>query len=164
MNVTTFFERHHQALYRYLERFCGDADLAADAAQETFVRLFERPPAGEPEVGWLYRVATNIVRDDQRGRVRHVRLLAGGESRAPLADPPPDAHALVEGAARRDAVSAALATLSEKERTALLMREEGYAHREIAAALDTTTGSVGTLIARALDRLSERMNLDPEHL
>jgi DNA-directed RNA polymerase specialized sigma24 family protein len=42
------------------------------------------------------------------------------------------------------------------------MREEGFTHREIAEAVGTTTGSVGTLIARALDRLAERLPLDQE--
>ncbi len=59
---------------------------------------------------------------------------------------------------------AALATLNEKERTVLLMREEGFTHREIAEAVGTTTGSVGTMIARALDRLAERLPLDAEDL
>jgi len=60
------------------------------------------------------------------------------------------------------AVRAALDALTEKERTVLLMREEGFAHREIAEAVGTTTGSVGTMIARALDKLAERLPLDPE--
>jgi DNA-directed RNA polymerase specialized sigma24 family protein len=34
------------------------------------------------------------------------------------------------------------------------MREEGFTHREIADAVGTTTKSVGTLIARALDRMA----------
>jgi DNA-directed RNA polymerase specialized sigma24 family protein len=42
------------------------------------------------------------------------------------------------------------------------MREEGFAHREIAEAVGTTTGSVGTLIARALDRLAQQLPLDAE--
>jgi RNA polymerase sigma factor (sigma-70 family) len=53
----------------------------------------------------------------------------------------------------RAAVRRALACLSEKERTILLMREEGFSHREIAEAVGTTTGSVGTMFARALTKL-----------
>ena len=56
----------------------------------------------------------------------------------------------------------ALATLSDKERAVLLMREEGFTHREIAEAVGTTTGSVGTMIARALDKLAQRLDLDAE--
>ena len=44
------------------------------------------------------------------------------------------------------------------------MREEGFAHREIADAIGTTTGSVGTMIARALDKLAERLSLDGEDM
>lgn len=34
------------------------------------------------------------------------------------------------------------------------MREEGFKHREIAEALGTTTATVGTLIARSLEKLA----------
>jgi DNA-directed RNA polymerase specialized sigma24 family protein len=54
--------------------------------------------------------------------------------------------------------------LGEKERTVLLMREEGFSHREIADAVGTTTGSVGTMIARALDKLAAELPLDAEDL
>jgi DNA-directed RNA polymerase specialized sigma24 family protein len=42
-----------------------------------------------------------------------------------------------------------------------LLREEGFTHREIAEQVSTTTKSVGTLIARALDRVS-KVALTPE--
>jgi RNA polymerase sigma factor (sigma-70 family) len=156
-----FFADHHASLYRYLVRFTGDPDLAADAAQEAFARLVERPPP-VVERAWLFRVATNAALEHTRTRRRRWRLLAARPARAPMADPPRDPHELVEASEARDAVTRALATLSEKERTALLMREEGCAHREIAAALGTTTGSVGTLLARALDRLAARLTPDRE--
>jgi DNA-directed RNA polymerase specialized sigma24 family protein len=41
----------------------------------------------------------------------------------------------------------------------LLMREEGFTHQEIAAAAGTTTKSVGTMVARALNRLAEQLDL-----
>ena len=162
-NVARLFELHHESLYRYLVRFCGDAEAAADAVQETFVRLIEqRPP--RVERAWLVRVASNLVMEAGRTRARRTRLLAESPARAPMGDAPPDPHDLLEATHRRDAVAKALAVLSVKERTALLMREEGFAHREIAAALDTTTGSVGTLIARALDRLARQLAPDGEAL
>jgi RNA polymerase sigma factor (sigma-70 family) len=164
IDATRLFEEHHQPLYRYLVRFCGDEEVAADAAQETFLRLIERPPNEEVGRAWLYRIATNLVIDTSRTRARRFRLASASPERTPMADAPPDPHEAVEADARRAAVAAALATLSAKERTALLMREEGFSHREIAEAVETTTGSVGTLLARALDRLAARLPLDPEHL
>ena len=59
---------------------------------------------------------------------------------------------------------AALARLKDKERIAVLMREEGFSHREIADAVGTTTGSVGTLLARTLERLAREITLDREVL
>src|SRR5437763_503743 len=72
---------------------------------------------------------------------------------------PADPGALLERAELRRRVRAALEGLSHKERTALLLREEGFGHREIAAAVGTTTGSVGTLVARALAKLARLLDL-----
>ncbi len=164
-DVAALFAAHHAPLLRYLTRLTGDRDRAADAAQEAFVRLIDRPPADASEPrAWLFTVATNVVREGGRTRARRERLLADAPGRAPLADAPGDAHALLEAGDRRAAVRAALGALSDKERTALLMREEGFAHREIAAALGTTTGSVGTLLARALAKLAALLPLDRDAL
>lgn len=156
--VSRLFENHHEALYRYLVRLSGDADLAADAAQETFVRLFEQPSTARIERGWLFRVGTNLILDRVRTTARRDRLLGASGERT-MGDPPRDPHAALEAEQRRLAVVAALRALSDKERIAVLMREEGFAHREIADAVGTTTGSVGTLLARALDRLASQIGV-----
>src|SRR5918999_54379 len=97
LDVARVFDDHHQSLYRYLVRFCGDADLAADAAQEAFLRLVERPPpVGGSERAWLFTVATNVVLESARTQSRRGRLLATAETRAPVGDPPRDPHELVE--------------------------------------------------------------------
>ena len=162
--LAQLFEEHHGSLYRYLVRLSGDPDVAADAAQEAFVRLIEHPPANGVERAWLFKVGTNVVFEGNRTRTRQARLLEASPSRAPIGDPEPGIHERVERADRHVAVRAALDALSAKERTALLMREEGFAHREIADALGTTTGSVGTLLVRALDKLAAALPLDPEVL
>jgi len=163
MDAERLYAENYQALCRYLYRFSGDADAAADVAQEAFVRLLERPAPGNPRA-WLYKVATNLAAEHGRTRKRRWRLLLGAPDRGPQGDAPPLPDAAAEGGERRERVRAALLTLSEKERTALLMREEGFAQREIAEAVGTTTGSVGTLIARALDKLADRLGLDQEDL
>ena len=159
--ATELFENHHEALYRYLVRLAGDADVAADAAQEAFVRLLERPPIGAVERAWLFKVATNYVFEGRRTATRRFRLLSGRGERT-MADPPRDQQASVEADERRRVVTAALTRLSDKEGVALLMREEGFTHREIAEAVGTTTGSVGTLLARAIGRLARETTLARE--
>jgi RNA polymerase sigma factor (sigma-70 family) len=161
--ISRLFENHHDALYRYLVRLSGDADLAADAAQETFVRLFEQPPDAVIERAWLFKVGTNLVFERARTASRRERLLFATGERT-MADPPRDPHEAVVADDRRRVVLDAIARLSEKERVAVLMREEGFSHREIAAAVGTTTGSVGTLLARALQRLARAIQLDEDAL
>jgi RNA polymerase sigma factor (sigma-70 family) len=157
------FARHHAELYRYVARFTGDPDLAEDVVQDVFVRLAERPPGHEAQLrGWLFRVATRAAIDALRGSRRRLALLSGRPDRQPMGEPPLDPAAALEREELRGRVRAALQELAPRERAILLMREEGFAHREIAAAVGTTTGSVGTMIARALEKLARRLELDGE--
>jgi RNA polymerase sigma factor (sigma-70 family) len=158
--VRELFERHHEPLLRYLQRFTGDADLAADAAQEAFVRLLRHQPSPDAERTWLFRVATNAARDTLRVRNRRRLLLLAGGGRVPHGDPAEPADAQVARERRRMVVREALASLRDRERAALLMRESGFSHAEIAQAVGTTTKSVGTLLARALAHLQQRLQLD----
>jgi RNA polymerase sigma factor (sigma-70 family) len=159
MDLDALFVEHRDAVCRYVTRYTGDADLAEDVTQETFWRLARRP-FGVPHhlKGWLFRVATNLARDARKTarRRRELVQLAGAENPTPA---PADPGELLERAELRRRLRAALDGLSDKERTALLLREEGFAHREIAGALGTTTGSVGTLVARALAKLARVLEL-----
>ena len=157
MDLAELFDATYDALFRYLVRLSRDRDLAADAAQEAFVRVIERPPPNGATRAWLFRVATNVILERRRTDWRRRRLLDGAAARAPIADPPRDPLELAEARDEHARVAAALEALSPKERSAVLMREEGFSHREIAEALGTTTGSVGTVLARALDRLAHAL-------
>lgn len=144
-------------------RLTGDPDTAQDAAQEAFARLVASPPPRNDQPrAWLFTVATNVVRGSANALRRRRVLLQAGASRVPAADPPRSPEELAEAGEVAELVRRALADLTERERTLLLMREEGFTHREIARAIGTTTGSVGTMIARALDRLAEALPLDTE--
>ena len=157
MDPAALYRDHAPALMRYLIRLTGDQHLAEDAVHETFVRLVERPPQHEPSRGWLFTVATNVVREHGRMSKRRQILL----DRAPLdalhGDGVRDPGELAESNDLRVRVGAALAALSPRDRTALLMREEGFTHEEIARMVDTTTKSVGTIIARALRKLAREL-------
>lgn len=158
MRTESLYAAHRPALVRYLARFAGDPDLAEDAAQEAFVRLEERPPASDANLrAWLFTVATRIAVDQARTLRRRDTLLEAAPDRPAMGEPPERPDEALDRAELRRRVRSALDTLDEKERTVLLMREEGFAHREIAAAVGTTTGSIGTMIARALRKLADRL-------
>ena len=163
MPLAELFAQHHVELYRYVARFTGDPDLAEDVVQDVFVRLSERPPGDQSHLrGWLFRVATTVAIDSMRGARRRLALVRERPDRQPLGDPPPDPATALEREETRRRVREALEALGAKERSVLLMREEGFTHHEIAAAVGTTTKSVGTMIARALDKLARQLNLDAE--
>ena len=147
------FRLYHAPLVRYLTRRLGDRDWAEEVAQETFLRALRQPSLAS-ERAWLFAVATNLVRDDARReqrRRRHLQLLAD-EARDAVAEPHERAVERAQEAAwARRAVDA----LAERDRLALLMREEGLDYHEIAEALGLSVGSVGTTLSRARRRLAE---------
>lgn len=157
MDGGALYRTESDALRRYLSRMSGDADAAEDLVQETFVRALRHPAALERAGrGWLFTVATNLLRDRARSRERHARLAKQVVERSA---PRTDAEA--EAGELRKRLATALAALSHRERSAILLRHEGYAQREIAEILGTTTGTIGTLTARALRKLADSEPLRP---
>jgi RNA polymerase sigma-70 factor (ECF subfamily) len=151
-DVERLFRTYNAPLVRYLTRRLGDRDWAEEVAQETFLRAL-RQDRIDNERAWLFAVATNLVRDEARKdarRRRHLALLAEQERATEAVEPEPTSlERAQEAAMARRAVDA----LAERDRLALLMREEGLSYDEIAVALDLSPGSVGTTLSRARRRL-----------
>jgi RNA polymerase sigma-70 factor (ECF subfamily) len=150
-DLAQLFEQYYASLVRMLYRRVGDRDRAEDLAQETFARAVAAPP-NNPRP-WLFAVALNLVREDgRRAATRGRRLeLLRGEQDTPDNGPDVDLERR-EDVAR---VRAALATLNERDREALLLRAEGFDYEEIAATLGLAKGAIGTTLARARRRLVE---------
>ena len=143
------FRAHFQRLYRYLDRLSGEPELAADLAQDAFVRLYRRGSFPDAPEAWLITVATNLFRNAWSKRTRRLQLLTPTRSEGVLADAAPSPAESADGMDERRAVRAALDRVPERERQMLLLRAEGYSYRDIARALELNEGSVGTLLARA---------------
>ena len=155
VDLNALYLEHNEALTRYLTRLTGDRDSAADAAQEAYSRLLSQPPARDDNLrAWLYTVATNVVRDGWKKQQTALRLVQSQDG-VPTSSTPQDPHDIVERSERQQAVRKVLDRMSARDKTVLLMREEGFSHKEIAAAVDTTTKSVGTMIARALRKFAK---------
>lgn len=152
-DVECLFRTYNAALVRYLTRRLGDRDWAEEVAQETFVRALRQDNITN-ERAWLFAVATNLVRDEARKdarRRRHLALLAEQERESVVEPESTSVEKAQEAAFARKAVDA----LAERDRLALLMREEGLDYGEIAEALELSPGSVGTTLSRARRRLVE---------
>ncbi|MEP7346749.1 MAG: RNA polymerase sigma factor, partial [Gemmatimonadaceae bacterium] len=133
---TVVFESRFPELLRYLVRLTGEPALAADIAQETFVRLYERGTTPENVRGWLVTVAHNLFRDGRRRSSRRERLIELKAATEPQFEDPRAAEDTVDAEAERQRVRNALDQLPERDRRLLLLRHEGYSYRELSTALE----------------------------
>lgn len=136
----------------YATRLLGDRAEAEDVAQEAMLRLWRIAPdwrPGEAKVtSWLYRVVTNLCSDRQRARRRRAAE-ALDDVPEPASDSP-GAEAGLIAADRSAALKAALDSLPERQRQALVLRHfEGMTNPEIAAVMEIGVEAVESLTARA---------------
>jgi RNA polymerase sigma-70 factor, ECF subfamily len=152
--LAALFNAYHTPLVRFLTRRLGDRDEAEEIAQETFVRALKQETIAS-ERSWLFAVASNLVRDEARRgareRKRHDLIRVREEAEATVEPEPTSMERAEDQALARQAIE----MLGERDREALLMREEGLGYEEIAEALDLSLASVGTTLSRARRRLME---------
>jgi len=150
-------ERHLPMLLRVALRVAGNRAIAEDAVQETLTLSYQRLVSYRHEASFktflaaiAARQAHTMVRAERRRAKREQGAAAPGLSATP------EQELQAAAAARR--VRAALAVMPRTQREAALLRlDAGLSHREIAAALDSTEGSVRVLVYRALKQLRERL-------
>ena len=157
------FRENYQELLRFLTRRTGDAERAADLAQDTFVRL-SAMPAGNVDIenprAFVYRVAGNLAIDAMRREARIQAHFATSEvgSVVPDSKATPEGVALARDQLRR--LEAALDELPPNPRLALLLnRVEGRTFAEIAGQLGVSQSMVAKYIALALRHCRDRLRL-----
>src|SRR5262249_35449924 len=110
-----FYERTARSVWAYLSRLTGDAQLADDLLQETYYRFLRANRSFADEAhrrNYLYRIATNLVRDGhRRHRLEFLPVSDGGSTREPASD-----GDLAEQTAVRTDLRRAMAELSARER------------------------------------------------
>lgn len=151
-------DRHKDAVVSYLTRLTGDRDRADDLAQETFLRLF-RSARDYTEQGYLraylYRIATNLVRSEER-RERRLRLLAPFLPREAHAEPAATSGLLRQELHRQ--VAAAVAKLPLRYRVPLVLHEiEGWSYLDIAEEIGCREGTVKSRVHRGRQQLKAKL-------
>jgi RNA polymerase sigma-70 factor (ECF subfamily) len=156
-DVERLFREYHAMLVRYLTRRLGDRDWAEEVAQETFVRALRQDTIMN-ERSWIFAVANNLVRDDARRVSRqrkHLELMAAEARDQEQETPAEQQEVTLEMTQETADARRALESLAERDRQALLMKEEGLDYGEIADVLGIEKSSVGTTLSRARRRLAE---------
>jgi RNA polymerase sigma-70 factor, ECF subfamily len=161
--------RYEKELYGYLRHYLGEAEMAEDVFQQTFLQIHLK--CGQFEPGrkvrpWLYTIATNQAIDYQRRNRRHrmgsldrvtlgkaeeeagalVEVLGGPES-GPAAD--------AESAEQHEALRRAVEALPELSRqVVMLVYFQGLKYREAAQVLSVPVGTVKSRLHAAMHKLT----------
>lgn len=142
-----FYEQTARPVWLYLARTTGDDRLADDLMQETYYRFLRTRTEFESDDHrrhYLFRIATNLVRDQWRRTRADVDL---AEVSVPLSSE--DAN-VGDRALSRMELTRALGQIKPRERTLLwLAYAQGFSHEEIASQLGLRTGSLKALLFRA---------------
>jgi len=155
MDFASLYRQHAGDVFRFAYFLSGNRALAEDIAAETFARALtagDRIQTGTVKA-YLLRIARNLFVDALR---RDSRLANLSESEDEIFDSAPNPEAVTRSRIELEVTWQALATLSEGERSALLMSAvTGLSHEEIAAALECSIPAVKLRIHRARLRLRQ---------
>lgn len=167
--LSELIQRYERELYSFLKRYLGDATLAEDAFQATFLQvhlkshLFDASRKFRP---WLYTVATNRAIDMQRRNKRHKAVSLDQSTRAEQSEIGTIANLLptseagpserFEYAERSEWVRRAVDSLPEPLQAAVnLVYFQGLKYREAAAELRIPVGTVKSRLHSAVGRLGQ---------
>jgi RNA polymerase sigma-70 factor, ECF subfamily len=153
-----FYQRSAPALRAYLVRVSGNAALADDLLQESYLRFLcaSRPEGGEVNYRrYLYRIATNLLRDHWR------------KPRAACIEDVPErllmARDGLSGIESRATLNPALAQMRPRERQLLwLAHAEGYSHREISEITGLNAAGIRLLLFRARRKIARLLREQTE--
>jgi len=170
MEQTAFLEsainEYGKATYNYAYRLTQNEADARDLTQEAFIRVYRAWRSFKPGTSfrsWIYRIVTNLHRDELRRRKgryqeeipedHELQEYGGGR---PLAIEPIEEY--VESQLS-EPVSKALADLATEQRQIVLLADvEGYSYQEIAEIVGCTVGTVRSRLHRARGQLRGLLN------
>ena len=134
---------HAQGVRNVIYRMYGNAQIAEDAAQETFIQAWLHLASYRPQSSlrnWLYRIAVNAATDILR---KEKHILPNAIDDLELSDLRPGPEAVAFQEERTALVQKAVLSLPNACRAVLVLREyEGLSYQEIADALEIPVGTV----------------------
>lgn len=151
--VEALFAKHHNEIYAYLVRMLREPELAADLAQDAFVKAYKNYDTlekNENARAWLYQIAHRVALDELRRR-KIIRMVPWtGESRGAS----PSAEKIALDLRLSGPLERALAQIPERQRAALLLAElHDLTGVELAAAMGVSHVAARAILTRARESL-----------
>jgi len=155
-------DRHKHKLINYLTVMTRNRDRSEELAQDAFLRLFQNRSSYEERgqfAPYLFRIATNLLRSEERKRRRREILLQVFSSNG-------NGHNGHSASQERDLLQGelsgqlqkAMSELPLRYRSPLMLRElEGWSYRDIASAMRCREGTVKSRVHRGREKLKELM-------
>lgn len=151
-------------LYRFLYGLVGDAELARDLTQDTFLAAFRALPATPADLnltGWLFQIARNCARSHWR-RLPAWLPFGGGSRVTNVEDEGPPVMGPEEPAIARQVLGNALRRLQQTDRECLLLCADGFSYAEIVAITGLSLAAVKGRIFRARRDLRALLEAEAE--
>lgn len=159
--------RHSARIYRLLVRIVGDATLAEDATQETFLRAWKglQRFRGEAQFStWLFRIAVN---EGNRilARAARAEVLPYDDVMLEVADIGADTPARAEAGELRAELERFIAELPAHYRVCVVLRDvEGFSNEEAGELLDLDVRNFKSRLHRGRMALRRRLEEHAEGL
>ena len=162
-SASDLLDRFERPLLAFARHHSGDLETARDAVQDTFLRYFKSPPAGELEslAPWLFTVCRRVIIDHQR---KNHRILPMNAATALAFDNHIDDSIASPAAALEEKddthrLRGLVKSLPEQQRELVRLKfEAGLSYRDIAAATGLTVTNVGTLLHQAVQCLRDQFH------
>ena len=154
--------RHQDRIYNLCRHILGNTSDAEDAAQDTFIKAYQKLKGFKPEAAlytWLYRIAVNTCLDYKKRPFFESLFMKADKDEeyipeAVSEDPSPEK--LYESKQLGLALRKNLGKLTLKLRTVIILKEiEDLSYEEIADILEVSTGTVKSRISRAREELKK---------
>jgi len=150
--VGSVFQSWARSLIRYAFCRTGNRDIAEEIVQEAFLALYQNMllagAVANPRA-WTLTVTRNLICKYRRAQVQSMVHIAECEQ---LAQQGPSVEAALAAA---DSLRKMLDVLTEREEEVILLRAECLRYDEIARELGISSGTVATLLSRAVRKMRE---------
>lgn len=152
IGFNALYQKHHEWLVRWIARRTFNNDNAQDLAQDTFMRLLNKPSLYneiQSPRAWLTKVAGNLVTDNIRRKILEENYLLFLESMPEAAYFSPEEQLQLLNLLEQ--IDQLLSGLRPIEKTAFLMvRLDGLSYKEVAKQLAVSLSSIEKYMAKAM--------------